>query len=118
MRRIALALADRLPAPNVSSSERAAVDRLGTDFVTVLDTEQRLAPVLLAVAPDSAAARADWSPRDLLLEIDGIPTSGMSWRAVARNLAAAESKAVEVELLRNGERYLTFLVPAGPRPVG
>lgn len=115
---LALALADRFPAPTTASSERAAVDRLGTDFVTVLDTEQRLAPVLLAVAAGSAAARAGWSPRDLLLEIDGVSTSGMSWRTVARNLAAAESKAVEVELLRNGERYLTFLVPASPRPVG
>lgn len=115
---LALALADRFPAPNAASGERAAVDRLGTDFVTVLDTEQRLVPVLLAVAPGGVAARAGWSPRDVLLEIDGVTTSGLSWQAVARHLAAAESKAVEVELRRNGERYLTFLVPAGPRPVG
>jgi len=115
---LALALADRFPAPKTASSERSAVERLGTDFVTVLDTEQRLAPVLLAVEPGSVAARAGWSPRDVLLEIDGVSTSGMSWQTVARNLAAAESKAVEVELRRAGERYLTFLVPAGPRPVG
>jgi C-terminal processing protease CtpA/Prc len=95
-----------------------AVDRLGTDFVMILDTEQRLVPVVLAVAPGSAAARAGWAARDLLLSIDGASLAGESWGGIAERLAAAGSRPVEVELLRAGERYLTFLVPTAPRPLG
>jgi len=115
---LGLALADRLPSPQAASAERAAVDRLGTDFVMILDVEQRLVPVVLAVRPGGVAERAGWRARDRLLSVDGTPTTADSWRGIAGRLAAAESRAIEVELLRDGERYLTFLVPAKPRPVG
>lgn len=115
---LALSLADRLPAPAHASAAREAVNRLGTDFVTVLDPHRQLEPILLEVVRGSAAARAGWQPRDVLVAIDGEPTEGLSWARVADRLVAAESRPVEVELLRDGERYLTFLVPTTPRPLG
>ena len=115
---LALSFADRLPTPKHASVARATAGRLGTDYVMILGTDRRLVPVLLGVAPGSAAARAGWQPRDVLVSIDGEPVAGRSWTQIAERLAAAESRPVEVELLRAGERYLTFLVPTTPRPLG
>lgn len=116
--RLVAALADRLPAAPVLSAERRALDRLGADLLVVPSAGGETLPVVLSVAPGSAAERAGWRPRDVLVEVAGAPVSGAGWSAVARRLAVAESEPVRVELTRAGERYLTFLVP-GPalRPV-
>jgi len=111
--RLVAALADRVPAPGVISAERTSVDRLGTDFLA-LGAES----VVLEVAPRSLAERAGWQPGDRLLEIEGRSVAGLGWTEIASRLAAAERGAVEVELLRSGERYLTYLVPDPRRLAG
>lgn len=111
--RLAAAFADRLPAAPVPSPERRAVDRLGFDFLV-------FGPdiVVLEVAAGGVAAAAGWQPGDRLLEIEGAGVEELGWAAIAGRLAAAENEPVRVELLRAGERYLTFLVPPGPRRLG
>ncbi len=108
--RLAGALADRIPTPEEASAERLAIDRLGFDFLMLATTN-----VILEVTPKSAAARAGWLAGDRVMEIDGASVAGLGWGRIAARLAAAELEPIRVELLRSGERYLTFLVPDGPR---
>jgi hypothetical protein len=115
--RLAAALADRLPAPAKPSAERAAVDALGTDFLIFRSFAGPLRPAVLSVAPGSVVARAGWQPRDVLVSIGGADTADLTWNEVAAKLGQARSEAVRVELLRAGERYLTFLVPENPQRI-
>ena len=115
--RLAAALADHLPAPAKPSAERAAVDALGADYLIFRSFAGPLRPAVLSVAPASAVARAGWQPRDVLASIGGADTADLTWNEVAARLTKARSEPVRVELLRAGERYLTFLVPEGPQHI-
>lgn len=117
--RLVLSLADSLPRASVPSPEAAAMVRLGVDFLALPGSgaDGSTLVVLAGVEAGSPAEHAGWRPRDLLVEIGGQPTDQTHWRQIAAWLAAAEREPVAVELLRAGERFRTYLVPVGPRPV-
>jgi carboxyl-terminal processing protease len=65
---------------------------------------------VLAPLPDSPAFRAGLRPRDVILEVDGQPTRGLEFHAVARRIAGPAGTPVTLRIRRGDGQELDLTV--------
>jgi carboxyl-terminal processing protease len=87
-------------APKLARDQRAARDGFGGIGVT-LDTDSDPFRVT-DVTPESPAERAGIRPKDQIVAIDGVATTGRSHEAVVQQLRGPVGSSVAVSVLRSG----------------
>jgi carboxyl-terminal processing protease len=94
----------RYATPEQARDEHTARDGVDGIGVTIAITQQQMR--IVSVLPGSPAARAGIATADLLVEIDGVPTTTLSRSDVVKRLRGPAGTRVALALKRNGQAAL------------